>query len=131
MIGDNLDHYYGDEEGPEYSPIPSDIDETCPKQIVNSRLLSIKSEFSPNIDRSPSSASNCMIDDLVLMSQISNQEFYLKLDKALENLPRDLYTGELMLQCNSASKLINWYRQTLADRVRKLSECPKEYIETK
>lgn len=131
MMGDNLDYDYGGEEGPEYSPVLSDIEETCPKQIVNSRLLAIKSEFSQNSDRSPSSARVNMIDDSVLMSQIPNQEFYLRLDKTLENLPKDLYTDEIMLQCNSDSKLINWYRQALADRARTLPECPASRLVTR
>ena len=41
-------------------------------------------------------------------------------DKSLENLSRVLYINELILKC----KLIKWYRQTLADRARKFSECP-------
>ena len=113
---------------PEYSPRSpdslTDPSETCPKRLINEKLLAIKEEMSESLTASPICTQNFSQKDSTLFSQIPNQEFYLKLDKSLENLPRLLYIDELMLKCNNDSKLINWYRQTLADRARKFSDCP-------
>ena len=113
---------------PEYSPRSpdslTDPSETCPKRLINEKLLAIKEEMSESLTASPICTQNFSQNDSILFSQIPNQEFYLKLDKSLENLPRLLYIDELMLKCNNDSKLINWYRQTLADRARKFSDCP-------
>lgn len=49
--------------------------------------------------------------------QIPNLEFYINLDKKLSNKPKDSNVGELLSMCNSDAKLINWYREILADRL--------------
>ena len=64
----------------EYSPgSPSsqtDPNETCPKRLINEKLIAIKSELSQSQVASPANALN----ESFIMSQIPNQEFYLKLD---------------------------------------------------
>ena len=115
----------------EYSPgSPSsqtDPNETCPKRLINENLIAIKSELSQSQVASPANALN----ESFIMSQIPNQEFYLKLDKTLEGLPKDLYIDELILKCNNDYKIINWYRQALADRARKFPDCPNTKLVTR
>ena len=119
----------------EYSPRSPesliDPSETCPKRLINEKLLAIKEEMSESLSASPLCTQRFPPNDSEILSQIPNQEFYLKLDKTLENLPKLLYIDELILKCNNDCKLINWYRQTLADRAREFSDCPATRLVTR
>ena len=119
----------------EYSPRSPesliDPSETCPKRLINEKLLAIKKEMSESLSASPLCTQRFHPNDSEILSQIPNQEFYLKLDKTLENLPKLLYIDELISKCNNDCKLINWYRQTLADRAREFSDCPATRLVTR
>ncbi len=83
---------------------------------VNANLRKIKQEKDANLAQWNDSGD--------MFSQIPNQDYYLKLDKSLANLPRSLYIDELLSLCCNDVKTINWYRSYLADQARKSPECP-------
>lgn len=95
--------------------------DTDPKKIVNSRLLKIKEEMTSVADD----------DDSAYDTQIPNQQFYMKLDHALRNLPKDLYIDELLSLCHNEAPRINWYRATLAERARANDDCPASRLVTR
>ena len=52
-----------------------------------------------------------------------NQEFFNKLDEALCNLPRELYTDRLIEQTNNCEDTISMYRNIFAKRARQSEKC--------
>ena len=56
-------------------------------------------------------------------SQIPNQEFYVKLDNALNGKPREIYVSKLLGLCYSHANTIRWYRSILASRAQSVPSC--------
>lgn len=99
----------------------ADPEETCPKQLVNTRLGKIKEELNQ-------SASENDEDLSFLYEHVSDslpyKNFLSELDSQLEGLPRDSFVSELMIHCNDNPGLVNKYRYYLADYARKYPDCP-------
>ena len=60
-----------------------------------------------------------------------NQEFFNKLDEALCNLLRELYTDRLIEQTNNCEDTISMYRNILAKRARQSEKCPNGPLYTR
>ena len=57
-------------------------------------------------------------------SQIPNQEFYVKLDNALYDKPREIYVSKLLEVCYANANTISWYRSILASWAQSVPSCP-------